>query len=319
MQRLFIQNNKRLDGFSYLHRKACHTDNKPDHKNTRQATLVFAHATGFNSYTYRQLFEIIDPGIDIYALDQRGHGLTTARAEAHELNSWGIYENDLSAFIDWLDRPVILAGHSLGGAVSAKVAALSPHKVKGLILVEPVLMPPFTDPLMSMMRTFDLGHLIPLVNSAKNRRNNFASFNAAVANYLNKGAFKTWPRSWIEDYVNGGTLANTEGEIVLSCKPEWEAKTFAVSGNKPWSGIKKLNCPITVIKGKTGSTLHPLALARLRKLHPDLDYTLISEASHFVPMEYPDKVAEIISHACLGNLPSREPSSSFNDLMNKHS
>lgn len=293
MQRLFINKHQQLNDFSYLHRPS----NPLSAQQAKQATLVFVHATGFNSYTYRQLFEKINPGINIYALDQRGHGLTSAKAEVSELRSWKTYEQDLNAFINWLDRPVILAGHSLGGAISAKVAAQRPDSVEGLILVEPVLIPPFIAPIMGIIRTCKLGHTLPIAKSARNRRSHFPSFDTAVENYLNKGAFKTWPRSWIEDYLRGGTQINAQGETVLSCKPEWEAKTFAVSGNNPWPALQKLTCPISVIKGKAGSTLHPIAVTKLKKLQPDFNYTLLNEASHFVPMEYPDKVADIINQS----------------------
>jgi len=298
MERLYIKNHPHLENFSYLYRAKNNSNGdfkgnqQPPHDPDQSSiALVFSHATGFNAQTYRQLFKQIDPSIDIYALDQRGHGLTSARAETHELKSWRTYENDLIEFINWLDRPVILAGHSMGGAVSTKVAAMRPDRVKALVLLEPVIMPAMIDPVMGIVRKFNLGQLIPLASSAKNRRAGFSSIDEAVENYTNKGAFKSWSRTWIEDYVIGGTVKNPQGGISLSCKPEWEAKTFSVSGNKPWSAIKKLKCPITVVKGDVGSSLHPLAVSRLKKLHSDLDYTLMKNASHFLPMEHPGQVA----------------------------
>lgn len=303
MQRHTIKNHLQLKNFSFLYRtKNSSNDDFSDNQNEVQdpdqnsPALVFSHASGFNAQTYRQLFKQIDPSIDIYAIDQRGHGLTSAHANADELKSWRTYEEDLSEFVDWLDRPVILAGHSMGGAVSTKVAAMKPDRVKALVLVEPVIMPAMVDTVMGILKKLNLGQLIPLVNSAKNRRASFSSIDEAVENYTNKGAFKSWSRTWIEDYVIGGTVNNSQGGISLSCKPEWEAKTFAVSGNNPWTAIKNLKCPITIIKGKTGSSLHPLAVSRIQKLHPYLDYTLIDNASHFLPMEYPEQVAKKIHH-----------------------
>jgi len=298
MERLYIKTHPHLENFSYLYRAKNNSsgddkgNQKPAHGSDQSSiALVFSHATGFNAQTYRQLFKQIDPSIDIYALDQRGHGLTSAKANIHELKSWSTYENDLIEFINWLDRPVILAGHSMGGAVSTKVAALKPDRVKALVLLEPVIMPAMIDPVMGIIRKFNLGQLIPLASSAKNRRASFSSLDEAIENYTNKGAFKSWSRTWIEDYVIGGSVKNSQGGISLSCKPEWEAKTFSVSGNKPWSAIKKLNCPITVVKGDVGSSIHPLAVSRLKKYHPDLDYTLMKNSSHFLPMERPDQVA----------------------------
>ena len=56
------------------------------HESTKsKLNFVFFHATGFNSETYKIFFEKLknqfDNQINIYALDQRGHGLSKAKSD----------------------------------------------------------------------------------------------------------------------------------------------------------------------------------------------------------------------------------------------
>ena len=67
-----------------------------------RATVHFAHATGFNAGTYRQLIEALDPSFDVYAMDARGHGFSNAPADPRSLRSWRclLYTSDAAD-----DRP----------------------------------------------------------------------------------------------------------------------------------------------------------------------------------------------------------------------
>ena len=220
--------------------------------------------------------------------------MSTAPAKPEALHSWHTYEKDLIAFIDELDEPLFLAGHSIGAAVSIAAAAARPEQIKGLILLEPVILPPAVDIIMTCAKAMKLGHALPIAKGAKNRSFRFDSKTAAVERYTGRGAFKSWPEQWIREYIEGGTLQTEEG-VELSCKPEWEARTFSVTSHKPWQSIKKLKCPITLLKGGSGSTCVMKSLNKMKALHPNNSYKVINEASHFLPMEYTDTCAQEIN------------------------
>jgi pimeloyl-ACP methyl ester carboxylesterase len=278
----------RINGISYLQRNS----ELPGPK------LHLAHATGFNAQTYAPLFEQINENITLYAMDMRGHGQSSAPANPNKFHSWHSYEKDLIAFIDTLSEPIFLAGHSIGAAISIAAAAARPEKVKGLILLEPVILPPTVDLLMATAKALKLGHKLPIAEGAKNRTARFASEAAAIERYRGRGAFKSWPEEWIRNYVEGGTQKTKEG-IELSCKPEWEAKTFAVTSHQPWQAIKNLKCPITLLKGGKGSTCMMSSLNKMKALHPHNQYSVMKEASHFLPMEYTDICAREINQFVL--------------------
>lgn len=274
------ESHPRINEISFLKRDS----------NQAGARLHFAHATGFNAQTYKSLYEKIDLNTTLMAMDMRGHGMSNAPADPQALHSWHTYEKDLIAFIDELDEPLFLAGHSIGAAASIAAAAARPQQVKGLILLEPVIFTPAFDLFMTCAKAMGLGHRLAIAQGAKNRSFKFSSKTAAVERYIGRGGFKSWPEQWIRDYIEGGSLETEEG-IELSCKPEWEARTFSVTSHKPWQSIKKLKCPITLLKAGKGSTCAVKSFNKTKALHPNNTYKTIDEASHFLPMEHTDTCA----------------------------
>lgn len=285
MERRFCNLPHSKGHLSYLFRPAT---------NGAKVHFHMAHANGFNALTYQKILDALPYEIEASAIDQRGHGQSTLPADPKRLNSWKIYEKDLLAYIDQQSHPIILGGHSLGGAVSITVAAARPQKVKALLLVDPVLPPEFAGPLLGLMRYTKLGNQIPIVKSALKRKHQFQSVQAAVENYTGKGAFKTWPREWIEDYVTGGTRRTADG-VELSCAPAWEARNFAVSGNHPWPAIRKLKCPVTLLTASSGSTCPESIASKFKIYHQNTVAQRVAGTSHFLPMEKPALIVDAIN------------------------
>lgn len=246
------------------------------------------HATGFNANTYRQILEPLSAYLNVYACDLRGHGLGTTQANPAELKSWDVYREDFCRFLEAINEPMYLMGHSVGSVVSIAGAVKHPELIKGLILTEPLLYP----------HGFDQKNVEtnPLASGARRRRAEFPSRQAMVNNYVGKGAFKTWERSWIEDYVSGGSLEKADGSVVLSCNPEWEAVSFQVAELTPWADVEKLKCPSTIVYANGGafSTCYEDGVNKFLKIRPHTGIITCLDASHFLPMEKPDLVIEAV-------------------------
>jgi pimeloyl-ACP methyl ester carboxylesterase len=259
-------------------------------------TVHFAHATGFNAETYRLLLASLHPALDVRAMDARGHGMTKARAVVKELRSWSPYRADLRTFVETLPQPVVLAGHSMGATVSAELAASRPDLVQGLVLVDPVVIAPKYVPLAALTRTIGLSHrLIPVSQAAAQRRSEFPSKRDTVENYVGKGAFRTWPREWIEAYVEGGTVPTDAGTVRLSCDPAWESRTFAKASVNPLRAVAKLRCPITLLTyDRAEPPFSRAACDAFMRAKPDTRLVVLDGASHFIPMERPKLVRDEI-------------------------
>ena len=117
---------------------------------------LWLHATGFNAMTYQSILAPLGFRARVAALDLRGHGRTTLTADPRKLKSWRRYRDDV---IDWMDRHApggaVLGGHSMGGCVALMVAGKRPDLVKGLVLIDPVILHP---------RFYFWAHVFPPMN-----------------------------------------------------------------------------------------------------------------------------------------------------------
>jgi pimeloyl-ACP methyl ester carboxylesterase len=272
--------------FSVLHREA---------RGEPKATIHFAHATGFNAESYKRLLEALDPSLDVHAMDARGHGLSQAVADPRKLRSWAPFRRDLERFVETLPRPTVLAGHSMGATVSMELAARRPELVQGLVMIDPVIVPPHRVARSAVARFFGFSkRLIPVAQLAAKRRMEFPSKEAAVENYVGKGPFRTWRHDWIEAYIDGGTVPVEQG-VRLSCDREWESRAFAKATVNPYWALRRVACPITLItREHDGPPFGRAAREAFLEYQPNTRLVVLEDATHFLVMEFPEIVqAEI--------------------------
>ena len=244
--------------------------------------LHFAHANGFNAGTYRGLLAPLSDQFRIFASDARGHGRSALPATSGLQAGWTVFRDDLLTVLDHIaPDSAILAGHSMGATASLTAAALRPGKVRALVLVEPVLMP---------------AHLAPgdndLARRAEKRRDTFASREEAFTLYRGRGAFKTWPDDMLRDYLEDG-LEQGENGLRLSCRPAWEAEDFRSTPSGVSALAGDLRCPVTLIHGGSG-TASENEVAIFRRLYPATRVVHQPDATHFLPMEFPELVRDEI-------------------------
>lgn len=248
----------------------------------RPVDVVFLHANGFSASTYRGVLAPL--ALRVLAVDQRGHGRTRLPADPARLADWSVFAADLTALVTQLDQdtPVVLAGHSLGGTTALLAAPGLGKRVAGLALFDPVLL---------RRRDEKPSPPGPLVEGALRRRRLFGGRQEAVESYVGRGAFRTWPRETIADYVEDG-LREDENGLTLACAPEWEAAVFAAQGSDPWAALDRLEVPLSIWRAERGST------CLLDEAHPDIvgragrAAAAVAGTSHFLPMERPDVVRQ---------------------------
>jgi pimeloyl-ACP methyl ester carboxylesterase len=254
--------------------------------------LHFAHATGFNAETYAPLLTPLSKRMHILASDARGHGFTTLRTAPRMAQDWKIFRQDLARFLDATAKgPVVLAGHSMGAIVSAKLAVLWPERVKGLILLEPVLVPK----VLHLVRWIPLRPpSLDLASRAERRRATFGSFDAARVSYLGRGAFRTWPEEFLVAYLKGGLIPTGNGEEVrLACAPSWEAQTFRSTPIGAVGLARRIRCPVTLLYAEHSTPPESECRAFAHR-HGNTRLIKVPGTTHFLPMERPDLVREEI-------------------------
>ena len=262
----------------------------------RPIDVVFVHANGFNAQTYRALLAPLGAGLRVLAIDQRGHGSSRLDAQAEGRRSWLDLRDDLVALLDALDQdPVVVAGHSMGATVSLLAALERPAAVKGLVLLDPVIMPRLMALYARLPWTSGaLWRKMPIAQGALRRRNVFDNRKAAYGAYHGRGAFRTWPDAMLADYVGGGFNDTGDGKVELACAPAWEASNYAAQAHDPWKALARLTCPVRILKAERGSTCRAGEAKALTRRNPRVLMETVAGASHFLPMERPDLVREAI-------------------------
>ncbi len=102
--------------------------------------VLLVHGNVSSSLFYRPLMAALPPEWHVLAPDLRGYGETEPLPidGTHGLRDWSL---DLWSFVDALgfgDRPVHLAGWSMGGGVIAQMAIDRPEAVASLTLISPL-------------------------------------------------------------------------------------------------------------------------------------------------------------------------------------
>lgn len=281
----------------------CHwSADRPTHQSASgKPVLHWAHANGFNAQTYGPLLAPLAGDFDVYAADARGHGLSTLAADPAQYPGWTQYRNDLISVVEHLcdkaDGKIWLGGHSMGGCASVMAASIRPDLVAGLVLADPVIVPRSARVLARMMFRNQGGFALA-VNAAK-RRADWPDAETVKKAYTGRGAFRTWQDGFLEAYVDGGVQPlNGDGEntVTLACAPAWEAANFNDQRHNSTGPARRLKVPFTLMVAESGSTTRSVLSFRMARAPKKIE--VIAGSSHFLPMEFPDRVrAEIYARA----------------------
>lgn len=259
---------------------------------SRPIDIVFVHANGFNARTYRTILEPLAREHRILAVDQRGHGLSTLPAETEGRTSWNGLRDDLLALLDTLGLDdVVLSGHSMGGTACVLAQAAAPERIRSLVLFDPVVTqaPGEIDPAQFANS--------PMVQGALKRRSIFPDRPAVVSAYTGRGAFRTWPAAMLADYVADGFRDREDGQVELSCSPQWEASNFSSHAHDTWGAFEAAKVPIRIFKAEEGSTCRDDPRFDALVAAGRIEVETVPGTTHFLPMERPDLVQDALRKA----------------------
>jgi len=269
---------------------------------------LWLHATGFNAVTYQSILAPLGLRARVAAIDLRGHGHTSLPSKPSSLRSWKTYRDDVIAWIEkHAPGGIVLGGHSMGGTVALLVAGKRPDLVKGLVLVDPVILAPSFYRWMHLIPPFawSVRTTQPLARQARKRRAEFPSREKAKENYSGRGAFKTWRDPFLDDYLLDGLdriddnpTDDDDQTWRLQCEPKWEAATFGAQRNRPWGAfgkVRRKKIPITILRAETGSVMTDKVVEKIVRKVPSLILKRKKGSSHFLPMEAPYDVRDALS------------------------
>ncbi|MFZ4601558.1 MAG: alpha/beta fold hydrolase [Caulobacterales bacterium] len=262
----------------------------------RPVDLLFLHATGFNARTYRSLLAPLGERVHVLAVDLRGHGRSDLPTSRFGYASWNRHRDDVIELIETkIKSPVALAGHSMGATTCLLVGGKRPDIVRGLCLIDPVILTPTTYALMRAPGAPVVAEwTFPIARGARKRRAAFETREAMERALVGRGIFRSFGAETLADYIADGVVDRDEG-VTLACAPEFEARTFAAQRNDPWKALARAPAPFFILRAERGSTLPERTARRISALRPDARIATMKGATHALPMEQPDRVRTVLA------------------------
>lgn len=260
----------------------------------------FAHANGYPPAAYAPLLEILGEHYHLIAMHFRP---LWEGSDPREIDTWEPFAEDMIQFLSTrAEEPVIGIGHSVGGTTTLRAALQKPELFRMLILIDPVLFPPWVTPLWNLITLAGLEYRVfPLVpgalNSAQRRKTEFDSAEAMLANYRKKKVFERFDDAALEAYVHALIRKSDGARVKLNYSPDWEARIYvtAVRADLPlWAQLPELKVPLLVLRGSETNAFQPLTASLFHWRMPAAEILTVEDASHLLPLEKPAATASLI-------------------------
>ncbi len=213
--------------------------------------LLITHGTGFHGLAYAPLGQLLTTHFDVWALDLRGHGHSTAPPSGDF--SWRGMADDVRAAADSIGGTDLYAvGNSLGGGAMLLAEDADPGLFRAAFLWEPIVLGAQQD-----LAPSDGG----MGRLARNRKPTFDSKRAVRERYGAKPPFNSFRPDSLAAYVEHGFVTSPDGGVRLACEPEHEARTFEASDKPSVLLVERLRLPMLIAVGGDQSEAVPAQLA----------------------------------------------------------
>lgn len=263
------------------------------------APLHFLHANGYPPGCYKPLLEALKTEYRVFGMKLRP---LWPGAKMDELVDWNPLSDDLLHFLDstlpGAGDPVIGVGHSVGGIVTLRAALRDPRKFRALILLDPVLFPPWVIGIWNLARVLGVGQRIhPRIPGALKRRREFSSLDIVFRGYRNRDIFRYFSDESLRAYIEGIAQPKTGGGFELAFSPEWEAHIYHTgvwNDMGLWRELRYLEVPTLIIRGGETDTFWESAANLIRRRQPKVRIEALPRSTHLVPLERPQEVFEVM-------------------------
>ncbi len=263
---------------------------------------LFVHGLGGSSTNWTDLMALLADGFDGHAVDLPGFGNSAPPLtgnyglDAHASAVAGYIEQEIGA-------PVHLFGNSLGGAVTAVLAASRPELVRSLTFVSAAL-PSYrpqvgSDPRMPLLLVPGLSQLTLRAlsrHSAERRTQAIVRLCFANPEAVSHERFA----EAVEELRKRRAMAWYDDALTLSLRGL--VRAYLRPGRDGlWSQVKGLRMPVLIVHG-TNDRLVPVAVSqRAARAIPGSRLVLVDSAGHVPQIESPYAVADafLAMHAAM--------------------
>ena len=258
--------------------------------------LHFLHANGYPPNCYKPFFERLQTQYRVFGMHLRP---LWRDSKPEDIRDWHPLSEDLRIFLSSQPGPVIGVGHSIGAMVTLRAALRDPSQFRALVLIDPVLFVPRFLVNWHIVRVLGLGErLHPLINGAKKRRRTFDALETVFRGYRNREVFRYMSDENLRIFIEGITQPKADSGYELVYSPEWEARIYLTGMHDfdLWRELPKLEVPTLIIRGAETDTFLEKAERLVKNKNPKIQVVTMQNATHILPLEYPQEVANIINN-----------------------
>ena len=266
--------------------------------------LLFLHANGYPPDCYRPLLSRLAEKYHVTAMVQRP---LWPESKPEDIDSWRPLTDDLLRFLDVLQTgPIACVGHSMGGLALLRAALHEPERFKAIVLIDPVLLPPYIIAFWNVMRKLKIGERRhPFLKAARQRRQQFDDLERLYQGYRRKPVFRYFDDEALRAYVKGIACPTDESGYQLCYSAEWEIHIYKISiwsDMDIWRGLPKLKVPTFVVRGAETDAFWESTAKLVQRKQPRAQIGTLERSTHLVALERPQEVSNLIQSFLEENL-----------------
>ncbi|MAZ39444.1 MAG: alpha/beta hydrolase [Legionellales bacterium] len=247
-------------------------------------TIHFAHANGFPSPCYREMFRHLLDDYDLSYIDTIGH-----ESQYPVTDSWTFLAKELiDNIMRYHTEPVIGVGHSLGGVLNYLAASQRPELFKAIILLDSPVYGGLKSRAIKFMKQFKLINAVSPGRRTIKRRNTWETRQQVYQYLKSKTIFQTFDEQCLNDYIDFG-MAHHEQMIQLRFKREIESAIYQTLPHNLVKLKSTVNIPIGLLYGKSSTVIK---VHDLKFMQRQLNFKTASVVGdHLFPFQHPKAAA----------------------------
>ena len=251
--------------------------------------IQFLHANAYIPECYSKMFRSFSE----YQIILPRQRPLWDNSDSFKLKSWQLFKKDIILHMDTKKRKgVIGMGHSMGGVVSLLASVERPELFSQLVLIDPVILPGFSMTLFNLLPYSLLKKTLPFVKIAAKRKHIWKDRDDARLFFLTKKVYQRFDKEVLEHFIQYG-LKDVPKGVTLSYPRDWESRVYASAPNV-WSFLKKVTCPVTIIKAEYSDVINEQRWLHIQKMVPNGRFIELKNTGHLVPFEKPGLCADTI-------------------------
>ena len=248
--------------------------------------LVFAHANGFPGLSYKSLLEPLAQTFEVHPLDRLGH-----HPNYPVNHNWANLVDELLSYLPDPQGPVLGVGHSLGGVLMAMAADKQPERFCGVIMLDPPLMLGWDAWAMKAAKRFGFVDRVTPAGKTQGRRSVWPSREVMAKSLRQRGLFRRFTPTALNDYIEAGTRLLEDGSAELTFDPRIEVEIFRHLPDHLSRLPRRVGVPLALIAGQESDLLTPTRIKRLKRKGLSVSDV---PGTHMFPMEHPDETRAAI-------------------------